>query len=120
MPRSRYEPKRSEFQDHCDVPHCNEERVVVCKRILPDGKVCGKLGHPDFYKYDEDQLIGVVEHAHFLINKDKGRNCFHSQPNAIIPAPMEIRHYTWRTKRDIDRWLCIPGSVRENMGWDLL
>lgn len=111
---SRKTPKRSMFGRHCDITDCSEQ-TVRCTSILDDGKICGQQGHPDFYKSDEDHLAIVIEHAHFLENKDMGRNVFHKI--GIIEAPEEIKVKTWRTYRGAERWKKIPYEVRKNLGW---
>ena len=112
----KYSFPRNQFHKHCDFPNCGEE-VVKCTAVLEDGKVCGCYGHPDYYKKDEDNLVVVVKHAHFLSDKDKGRNAFHKIK--IIPAPQEIRVYSWKTYRGPERWKKIPMDVRMNLGWDI-
>lgn len=103
------------FHRFCDFPKC-DEKVVRCTAVLEDGKVCGCFGHPDYYKQDEEHLVMVVKHAHFLMDKDKGRNVFHLIKTII--APKDIRVPTWKTYRGAERWKKIPYEVRHNMGWD--
>ena len=112
----KYSPPRSAYQSFCSQPGCNEI-TVTCKCILDDGKPCGQVGHPDFWKHDEQNMVPVVQHGHFLIDKDKGRNVNHKvgEPR-YCPAPM--RKYTWRMFKGKERWMSIPRGQKKAMGWD--
>ena len=115
MHRYRYDPPRDKFTEYCQKENCWQD-VVVCTAIRNDGKVCGVHGHPDFYKYGEDDIAPYVEHGHFLSNKDVGRNCFHrvGEPKK---APENMKRYTWRTPRPRERWANAPQEVKKEMGW---
>lgn len=106
-----YTPEAKFFSKICMDPKCME-KTVTCT-------ICGHKGHPDVYKHDENHVIPVIEHAHFLYDHDRGRNVFHSHgAKSKIPATEEMKQYTWRTKREISRWIKIPKSVRVAIGWD--
>lgn len=109
MRMTRYSPPKGAYKSECEYSSCKEKRVI-CQE-------CGNYGHPDFYKHDEKHLIPIVEHAHFLINKDTGRNVFHKVGEPFI-CPEEIKVHTWRTIRGYDRWRRMPKEVRENLGWE--
>lgn len=112
---SKYNPSRDRFLRHCTLNGCTEP-VVICRRIMEDGKMCGQHGHPDFYKNSDTTLMAQVKHAHFLPNIDIGRNVFHSQSEIRAPRAMMIP--TWRTPRGRNRWQRIPDEVKRNLGWD--
>lgn len=117
MKVSKYIPSRDKFSTYCSKPNCNEDHKV-CTAIMDDGAPCGQIGHPDLYKCDEDHVVPIIEHAHFLPNKDIGRNTFHKVGKPLY-APQTMRVYTWRTYRGPDRWKKVPESVRKALGWDI-
>lgn len=84
---------------------------------MQDGKPCGQLGHPDYYKCSDDEIMLVIKHTHFLplSMQDTGRNDFHSAKK--IKAPGSIKIWTWKTDRTGERWRRIPREVCENLGW---
>ncbi len=116
MRSKKYNPPKGAFQNNCSISNCKQKRVI-CNNMDKDGKTCGMYGHPDFYKHSETDLIPIVEHAHFLINKDTGRNVFHKVGEPFT-CPEHLKVYTWRTIRGADRYLKMPVEVRENLGWN--
>lgn len=115
MKGSRFNPPRSRFGNVCTIKDCKEE-VVLCNLVLEDGLPCNCYGHRDYYKYDEEHIVPVIEHAHFMPNKDIGRNVIHNAGKPIH-APESLRVYTWRTIRGEKRFSKIPLSVRKALGW---
>lgn len=105
----RYSPPDGAYLPECTDPTCDQQKVKC--------KVCGHYGHPVFYKHDNERMIAEVKHAHFLINKDRGRNVFHKIGSPIL-CPDEWKVWTWRMVTDPSRWRKIPQEVRHNMGWD--
>lgn len=116
MKGSRFNPPRSKFGIQCSMDNCTLE-YMMCKCIMEDGKICGQLGHPDFYKCDDEHVIPVIEHSHFLPDKDIGRNVIHRVGKPIY-YPEHMRVYTWRTYRGPDRWKKIPKEIRKALGWE--
>lgn len=101
----------------CIIDNCTQE-IVTCTKILQDGQICGQKGHPDYYKSNEQKIVLVVKHTHFLplSMQDTGRNDFHNIKK--IKAPSTVKIKTWKTDRTGDRMRRIPDEVRENLGWN--
>ena len=85
---------------------------------MEDGKICNQMGHPSFYKHDENNMVPVIEHGHFVPDIDVGRNINH---RVGVPryCPDEMRVYGWRLYQKQDRWDKIPLGQKHAMGWDL-
>jgi hypothetical protein len=61
-------------------------------------------------------MVPIIEHAHFLPNRDIGRNVNHK---VGLPrhCPKSMRVYGWRLYQKQDRWLKIPKEQKDAMGW---